>query len=200
MPSIAVINPRRRKRSTRRRKTTHRRHARARRRRNPIMNLLGHRRRRSTARRHHRRTRARSRRRHNPGLRLGGGLMAGLNTGAGVALGVIGTNLATGALIHYVPGVPAALTSGLGKTALKLGVGAFLLPMALKALKQHGLARNVAIGAWAAVVLDIYNDYAAPAINKAVGFAGYEAGQLTGLEYGALQGSSIYGGGSIYQR
>lgn len=119
--------------------------------------------------------------------------MAGLNTGLGVAGGIVATNLATSAAVKFLP-VPVALQSGAGKMALKIGVGAFALPMLLRAMRQGSLARNVAIGAWAAVVVDAYNLYLAPTLAGSLGLSAYEVGSLNGYEMGELSG---YTGGGL---
>lgn len=160
MAEIAIVNPRRHRRrkkaSRRRRRTSHARRAAP----NP-------RRRRRVARRRSYRRSAR----RNPRFGIGrSGITAGLQTGIGIAIGVVGANIGTGLVIKYVPGIPAQLTSGIGKSGLKLVVGTIALPMLLKAVKQPGLAKKVAIGAWASVILDLYATYVAPSL----GLSDYE--------------------------
>jgi hypothetical protein len=201
--AVYLVNPRKHRRKSRRRATRARAHRRTRRaRRNPIFTNA---RRRSTrrrrrnpiftnARRHHVKRR---RRHHNPrilGMSLGGGLMGGLKVGGGVAMGAILTNLATGAVIHYGGAmIPAQVQSGVGKMGLKLAVGVVALPMVLKALKQPGLARNAAIGAWAVIVIDAYNEFLAPMVEKSLGFSDYETGTLSSYETGTLSAYPIGG-------
>ena len=197
MGEIAIVNARRRrgkKKSSKRRRRHHRAAAS-----NP------HRRRRRSS--HRRRSYHRRRASSNPGFRSAG-LMSGFNLALGVAGGAIGTNIATGAILKFVPGVPAQLQSGLGKAALKLGVGVVLVPALLKATigRRSGsfgstLARNVAAGAWAAVILELYGTYVAPSL----GLGDYEF--MTGYQelgpenspLGALvEGEGMGAGENIY--
>jgi len=159
-----LINPRHR-RSRRRKARSHRRRrtrtlARVARR-NPFIN----RRRRSSRRAHARRGRRRVHR--NPlggiGRAVGGAAMTGL----GVAGGIVITNVATSFLIGKVPGIPEGLKAGPGKMALKGVVGVVALPMLLKALKQPRLAKAVAVGAWAAIVIDGYKAWIEPQLAAA---------------------------------
>jgi len=116
---------------------------------------------------------------------LGGAAM----TGIGVAGGVVATNLATSFIVARVPGIPAMLTSGPGKLALKGIVGVVALPMLLKAVKQPGLARNVAIGAWAAIILDAYSLWIAPQLAA----AGLPVGEYEELsDYGDGEDLAVY--------
>ena len=114
-------------------------------------------------------------------------------------------------MIHYGgAAIPAALQSGPGKVALKVGVGVIAVPMILKALKQGGLAKTVALGAWASIVIDLYNTYLAPMLQSSLGFSDYETGSLSAYEGGTLSsypigsmvapgsGVNIYDGG-VYQ-
>lgn len=173
-----VINPRgrRHRRKNRRSRRTHsrKRTNRRRRRTNPfVANARRHhrRRRRTNARRHHRR------RRSNPRFGLGG-LTSGLMTGVGITFGVVATNISTGLVIKHVPGIPSALSSGPGRIALKAAIGVIALPMLLKAVRQPALARNVQVGGWVSVLLDVYTQYLAPTLDKAIGVSDYE---LTGM-------------------
>jgi hypothetical protein len=155
---LLVINPRRRRRRARKARATHRRKTRRRHSGYALSNPR-RRRRRAVSRRRH------SRRRHhrNPSLGgLGGGIAGGLKTGLGIGIGVIATEVATSAAVKYIPGIPAQLQSGLGLSALKVGVGGLALPFILKKVGQHQLARNVAIGAYVSVIVDLLHQYVTP--------------------------------------
>jgi hypothetical protein len=123
--------------------------------------------------------------------------MGGLQAGLAVASGVVATNLATGAVLHYGgAAIPAPLQTGVGKMALKFGVGVVGLPMLLRMTPLRGFASKVALGAWAAIILDAYAEWVAPMVQSSLGFSGYEVGQLSGYEVGQLSG---YTGGSLVE-
>jgi len=153
---VMVINPRRRRRRARKARSTHRRRPRRRRHSLALSNP-----RRVSRRR--RRVHARRRRHSNPRLGLGS-LTSGLKTGLGIGIGVVATEIGVGAAVKYIPGIPASLQAGPGRAALKIAVGGFALPFVLKAVKQPGLARDVAIGAWVSVVVDLLHQYVTPAL------------------------------------
>lgn len=173
---LMVINPRRRRRGRRKKaRSSHRRRRRTvrvsasinpRRRRRRRINRRAH------ARRGHRR-----RRHSNPRVPGLGGIVPTIKTAGGIAIGVFGAEIATAAAIKYIPGIPEQLKSGTGRLATKALVAGVAAPMVLKMLKQGGLARNVAIGAWVAILGDVLNTYVAPHL----GLAGYEAG-ISGYE------------------
>jgi hypothetical protein len=175
---LMVINPRRRRRRTKKARASHRR--KARRTRRHLFAANPRRRRRAT---HRRKSHARRRHHSNPRLGLGG-LTAGLKTGLGIGIGVVATEVGTSAAIKFIPGIPAGLQSGLGKSVLKIAVGAFALPMVLKLVKQPGLARNVAIGAWVAVAVDALHEYVVPAL----GLGEYSSGEVGIYGRGDLSG------------
>jgi hypothetical protein len=152
--SLMVINPRRRRRRAKKARS----HKLARRRRRHTLSANPRRRRVSR-----RRVHARRRTHSNPRFGMGG-LTSGMKTGLGIGVGVVATEIGTGAAIKFIPGMPAMLTGGLGKSALKIGVGAIALPFILKKVGQHSLAKNVAIGAWVAVAVDLLHEYVTPAL------------------------------------
>lgn len=194
---VMLINPRRRRRRTRKAKSSHRRKSRRRRRHTFAMNPR-RRRRRAGRRRSH----ARRRRHSNPRLGLGS-LTSGLNTGLGIGIGVVATEVGTAAAVKFIPGIPAQLQSGLGLSALKLGVGAFALPFVVgNLLKQRTLARNIQIGAWVSVIVDALHTYVTPHL----GLSDYTMSDYTSTmgdgapeEIGAAEnmyGDTMYGYGA----
>lgn len=161
MAEVMVINPRRRRSSRRRRKSTHRRaRATRRRRRSVAVNPVRRRRRRSSRRRVH----ARRHRRAHRNPRLGSFMGVNIATAGGTALGIIGANLATAAVLNNVPGVPANFKSGPAKIAAKavIGIGAGLLVK--KVLKQHNLGNGIMAGGIIAAMLDAYAQYVEPSV------------------------------------
>ena len=135
----------------------------------------------------------------NPRIGMGS-ITSGLKTGMGVGLGIVVTNFATGLVVKKVAALPKSLTEGLGLTALKIGIGAIAVPMLLRAVKQHKLAGNVAIGAWAAVAVDLYGAYVQPQL-AAAGLGEYEPGSLQDYQPASLQGdeSSVDLSGTLYE-
>jgi hypothetical protein len=203
-----VINPRHRRRNRRRRATSHRRRRRGRRRArinpgiaaalNPRYNRR--RRRHRINARHHRRRRHTNPRFGLPGL---GGITSGLKTGVGIGIGVVATEVGTSALFKFWPGAPAALQTGFGRLAAKAVVGTTVLPFLVgKLLRQQGLARNIAVGAWVAISVDLINTYVTPHL----GLSDYEQGTLMDYQDGqllGLSGDEARGGselaGSVYE-
>lgn len=129
-----------------------------------------------------------------------GGVMGAIKQGAGLGLGLVVTNFTTGLVIKKVPGLPTGLTTGLGAVGLKLVIGVVVAPMALKALKQHSLARNVALGGVAAVVADLYSLYVQPEVVKA-GLGDYQPASLQDYQPAMLEGdeSNVALGGTLYE-
>jgi hypothetical protein len=182
-----VINPRRRRRRARKARSSHRR-TKVRRRRRHLFAAANPRRRRRS---HRRRTHSRRRRHSNPRFGgLSGGLMAGAKTGIGIGIGVAVTEIGTSAAIKYIPGIPAQFQSGLGRTAAKAIIGGVVIPGALKLIFKGkggmlgGLARNVAIGAWVSVAVDLIHEYVTPAL----GLSEYSAGEVGIYGRGDLSG------------
>ncbi len=159
MAEVMVINPRRRR--GRRRKSTSRKRTTTRRRRRAVTANPVRRRRRSGRRRAHAR---RSRRRVHSNPRLGSFMGVNIATAGGAALGVIGANLATAAVLNNVPGIPASFKTGPAKMAAKvaIGIGAGLLVK--KVLKQNNLGNGIMAGGIIAAMLDAYAQYVQPSL------------------------------------
>lgn len=159
MAEVMVINPRRR-RGRRRKKSTHRR-ARATRRRRAVATNPVRRRRRSGKRRvsHRRRRHGIAR---NP--RLGSFMGVNVGTAAGTAIGIIGANLATAAVLNNVPGIPATFKSGPAKIAAKAAVGIATGLLVKKVLKQQNLGNGIMAGGIIAALLEAYAQYVEPGL------------------------------------
>jgi hypothetical protein len=87
-----------------------------------------------------------------------------VTTAAGTALGIIGANLATAAVLNNVPGIPANFKTGPAKIAAKavIGIGAGLLVK--KVLKQQSLGNGIMAGGIIAAALDAFAQYVQPSL------------------------------------
>lgn len=165
MPEIPiVVNPKRRRRKPRRskkgrfvsmpkkRRTTRRRPRKTtRRRRNPTLARVRNARRRPTRRTYRRR-------RRNPGKKMFGFL--DIKAAMFVGAGAIGVRMMPGFLAKVVPQVP---TTGIGGLAVKAGSAA-LLGYAANMITTRANAAQVANGAMAMVLVEVFNQYVAPQI------------------------------------
>lgn len=87
-----------------------------------------------------------------------------LTQAGGTALGIIGANLATAAVLNNVPGIPAQLKSGPGRIAAKAVVGIGAGFVVSKLLKQHNLGRGIMVGGVIAAFLEAWAQYAQPSL------------------------------------
>lgn len=152
MAEVMVINPRRRRgrrRTTKRARSTHRR---TKRRRRVALASPVRRRRRRVARRAH----ARRGRRRVMGVNIA---QAG-----GVAVGIIGANLATAAVLNNIPGIPDNLKTGPAKILAKAAIGIGVGLLVKKGLKQHSLGNGIMAGGVIAALLDAYAQYVQPSL------------------------------------
>lgn len=158
MAEVMVINPRRRRGRKRTTRARSKRTTRRRRRRVALANPIRRRRRRGV------RRRASSRRRAHRNPRLGSFMGVNITTAGGAALGIIGANLATAAVLNNIPGIPANFKSGPAKIAAKviIGIGAGLLVK--KVLKQGNLGNGIMAGGIIAALLDAYTLYVVPSL------------------------------------
>lgn len=157
MAEVMVINPRRRR--GRRRKSTHRKAARATRRRRRAVSVNPVRRRRRSGRR-----RAHARRVHRNPRGLGSFMGVNVTTAGGTALGIIGANLATAAVLNNVPGIPASFKTGPTKIVAKAAIGIGVGLLVKKVLKQNNLGNGIMAGGIIAAALDAFAQYVQPSL------------------------------------
>jgi hypothetical protein len=158
MAEVMVINPRRRRRRTAKRARSYKRTTR-RRRRVALANPVRRRRRRIG------RRRANARRRRvysNP--RLGSFMGVNIAQAGGVAVGIIGANLATAAVLNNIPGIPANLKTGPAKILAKAAIGIGVGLLVKKVLKQGSLGNGIMAGGVIAALLDAFATYVAPSL------------------------------------
>lgn len=162
MAEVMVINPRRRRgrrRTTKRARSTHRRTKR--RRRVALANPVRRRRRRVARRAHARRGR---RRVHSNPRGLGSFMGVNIAQAGGVAVGIIGANLATAAVLNNIPGIPDNLKTGPAKILAKAAIGIGVGLLVKKGLKQHSLGNGIMAGGVIAALLDAYAQYVQPSL------------------------------------
>lgn len=179
MAEVMVINPRRRR--GRRRTTRARAHKRTtrRRRRVALANPVRRRRARRTGRR---RAHARRGRRVHRNPRLGSFMGVNIASAGGVAVGIIGANLATAAVLNNIPGIPANLKTGPAKILAKAAIGIGVGLLVKKALKQGNLGNGIMAGGVIAALLDAYALYVVPSLPAQL--QDYELGGVGAYELG----------------
>jgi len=125
--------------------------------------------------------------------------MANVKTGAVIAAGLIGTDFLAAKLDAALPAAwktDANLTRIGTKAAIGIG-----LPLLAGKFLPRGVAKTIAIGGTAAVVLDLFQTYVAGKLGMSL--TGYETGMLTDYQPGTITGieegqlsDTAYGGGA----
>lgn len=132
---------------------------------------------------------------------MGGGGTSGIMKGVTLGLGMIGAEVATNAVNNLLG---ANKQSGIGKIALKAGLG-FAAPMVLKFVPgAKKFAGPLAVGIGLSIAWDLYQMYLVPSLPASL--KDYQYGSLDGwapqagvadYQYGSLNGSgSAYGEGA----